>query len=70
MDDLKETMYVWLSDEGNRIILLFVLASGLGLVSLLFFFATDAGSPTRLQFGLIVAAMVVVFYLSLRSTIY
>jgi len=70
MDDLKESMYVWLTDEGNRTILLFALAAGLGLSSLLFFIAGSSGSPTRTEFVLLVAAMVVVFYMSLRTNTY
>lgn len=70
MDDLKRAMYVWLTDEGTRVILLFVLAAALGLASLLFFFASDSGSPSRTELVLILAAMVVVFYMSLRSNVY
>ncbi|WP_276300712.1 hypothetical protein [Halorussus lipolyticus] len=70
MDDLKEAMYVWLTDEGNRTILLFALASGLGLSSLLFFITGASDSPTRTQFVLLVSAMVVVFYMSLRTNTY
>lgn len=70
MGNLKEAMYIWLTEDGTQTILLFVLASGLGLASILFFFAGSANSPSRLQFVLILAAMVVVFYMSLRSTSY
>lgn len=63
-----EAVYVWLNDEGHRTVLLFVLASVLGLASLTFFFLTDASSPTRLQLVLIFAAATVLFYVSLRST--
>lgn len=70
MDDLKESMYVWLTDEGNRTLLLFLLAAGLGLSSLLLFFAGTTDSPTRNEFVLLVAAMVVVFYMSLRTNTY
>lgn len=70
MEDPKESIYVWLADEGNRILLLFALAVSLGLASILYFFATDASSPNRTQFALIVAAMVVVFYLSLRGNVH
>lgn len=67
MDDPKETVYVWLTDETNRPILLFALAAGLGLASLTFFFAGNSGSPTRTEFVLLVAAMGVVFYMTLRT---
>ena len=70
MDDPKEAMYVWLTDEANRTLFLFALASGLGVVSLLLFFASDAGSPTRTEFALLVAAMAVVFYMTLRTNVY
>lgn len=63
-------MYVWLTEEGNQTVLLFVLASCLGLASILFFFAGNTSSPTRFQFVLIVSALAVVFYMSLRSTTY
>jgi hypothetical protein len=67
MDDLKRSMFIWLTDEGNRTILLFVLAVGLGLASISLFFARSSSSPTRTEFGLLTAAMVVVFYMLLRT---
>lgn len=67
MDDPKRSMFVWLTDEGNRTILLFVTAMGLGLASLALFFVGRSNSPTRTEFGLITAAMVVVFYMLLRT---
>jgi len=70
MDDLKESMYVWLTDERNRTLLLFALAAGLGLTSLVFFFAGRSDSPTRAEFSLILAAMVVVFYMTLRTNVF
>lgn len=70
MDDPRESMFVWLADEGNRTILLFVLAMGLGLASLGLFFVGSSNSPTRTEFGLITAAMVVVFYMLLRTNTY
>jgi len=68
MDDPMQTVYVWLDDEGHRTVLLFVLASALGLLSILYFFIAGEGSPTRLQLVLILAAGTVLFYISLRST--
>ncbi|MFC7080633.1 hypothetical protein [Halorussus caseinilyticus] len=70
MDDPKETVYVWLTDEGNRVLLLFALASGLGLASLFSFFTASSDAPTRPQFALLVAAMIVVFYMTLRTNAY
>ncbi|UPV73586.1 hypothetical protein M0R89_13685 [Halorussus limi] len=70
MDDPKESVYIWLTDERNRTMLLFALAAGLGLTSLLFFFAGSSNSPSRAEFALIVAAMVVVFYTTLRTNVY
>lgn len=70
MEDPKETVYGWLTDETNRPILLFALAAGLGLTSLLFFFAGNSGSPSKTEFLLLVAAMVVVFYMTLRTNVF
>lgn len=70
MDDPMEAVYVWLDDEGHRTVLLFATAALLGLASVVFFFVTDASSPTRLQLALIFAAASVLFYVSLRSTAY
>lgn len=70
MDDPKEAVYVWLTDETNRPILLFTLAAGLGLSSLALFFAGSSGSPNRTEFALLVAAMAVVFYMTLRTNVY
>ncbi|WP_137287135.1 hypothetical protein [Halorussus salinisoli] len=55
----------WLFDEAYRTMLLFGVAALLGLTSLVLFFFSSAGSPTRFQFGLLLAAMLVVFYLTL-----
>lgn len=63
-------MLVRLADEGNRTILLFVLAMGLGLASLGLFFVGSSNSPTRTEFGLVTAAMVVVFDTPLRTDAY
>lgn len=70
MNDPKETILVWLTDEGAKTLLLFALAVGLGLASLAFFFDGTSGSPTRTEFSLLVAAMVVVFYMTLRTNTY
>ncbi|WP_128478052.1 hypothetical protein [Halorussus pelagicus] len=70
MDDPKESVYVWLTDERNRTMLLFALAAGLGLTSLAFFFLGSSNSPTRTEFSLLVAAMVVVFYMTLRTNVF
>lgn len=67
MDDPREAAYHWLADEGNQTVLLFGLAVALGVTSLVFFFVGDGSSPSRLEFVLIVAAVAVVFYISLRS---
>ncbi len=68
MDDLGDQVLYWLTDDANQSILLFVLAFALGLSSLLLFFASGKRSATRLEFGLLVAAMGVLFYMTLRNS--
>lgn len=70
MNDPKRDWYVWLSEDVNRTLLLVAVASCLGAASLALFFARQGGSPTRPQFVLIIAAMAVLFYVSLRSAGY
>ncbi|WP_266076535.1 hypothetical protein [Haladaptatus caseinilyticus] len=68
MDDLGNRVFYWLSDETNVTILLFILAILLSVASLLLFFTNEGQSATRLEFGLLAAAMAVLFYLSLRNS--
>lgn len=60
----RSRLYAALSDETYRMMLLFGLATLLGVGSLVSFVFSPGGSPTRTQFGLLLGAMVVVFYLT------
>ncbi|GAA0201295.1 hypothetical protein ACFFQF_01655 [Haladaptatus pallidirubidus] len=68
MDNIGDLVFYWLTDETNLTILLFSLAVLLSISSLLLFFISGGQSPTRLELGLLVAAMGVLFYLSLRNS--
>lgn len=65
--DAWTRLYVWFDDESNRTLLMFALAFGLGLASVVMFFLGDDGSPSRLQLVLVIASMVVIFAMMLRS---
>jgi hypothetical protein len=67
MDDLRTKLLGVLVDGTNRILGLFVLATLLGVASLVLFFVRDSGSPTRLQFVLLAGAIVVIFYMTFES---
>ncbi|WP_049970842.1 hypothetical protein [Haladaptatus cibarius] len=68
MDDIGDRVFYWLTDETNLTMLLFGLAALLGLSSLLLFFVSGEQSASRLEFSLLVAAMGVLFYLTLRNS--
>lgn len=67
MDDHRSRLFEWLVDEVNRTLFLFATATLFGLGSLVLFFAAPGDTPTRSQFGLLVCAMAILFYLTLRS---
>ncbi|WP_458206358.1 hypothetical protein [Haladaptatus sp. NG-SE-30] len=67
MDDLGNRVFYWLTNETNLSILLFVVATALGVSSLVLFFLSNEQSATRMEFGLLVAAMAVLFYMTLRN---
>ncbi|WP_440008757.1 hypothetical protein [Halomicrococcus sp. SG-WS-1] len=68
MEDFRRRLYEWLADESTRTVILFVVAVLFGGGSLAMFLQGGTGSPTRLEFVLLVAAMFVVFYATLRSS--
>lgn len=68
MDDHRSRLYEWLVDEVNRTLFLFATATVLGLGSVVLFFYSPGNSPTRFHFVLLLGAMVLLFYLSLRSS--
>lgn len=68
MADIFSRLWHLVNDETLRSLLLFLLASVLGVASLLLFFRSASGSPTQFHFALLVCSMVVVFYLSFRAT--
>lgn len=67
MDDHRSRLFEWLVDEVNRTLFLFAAATLLGLGSVLLFFYSRENSPTRLHFVLLLGAMTILFYLTLRS---
>ena len=66
MDDHRSRLFDWLVDDVNRTLFLFATATLLGLGSLVLFFASPGDTPTRFQLGLLVCAMAILFYLTLR----
>ncbi|WP_158057447.1 hypothetical protein [Halorussus halophilus] len=68
MDDPMDAVYRWLEDDTNQILTLFLLAATLGVGSLAYFFLSGDSSPSRLQFALLFASVLVIFYVSLRSS--
>ncbi|WP_458185392.1 hypothetical protein [Haladaptatus sp. NG-WS-4] len=68
MDDLGTRLLYWLTDETNLSLLLFGVAMVLGVVSLVLYFVSNEQSPTQIEFGLLVAAMTVLFYMTLRNS--
>lgn len=68
MDDFRTRLYQWLMDEANRSLLLFFGATVLGGLSLLLFFVSGEGSPSQTEFVLLVGAMGVIFYMTLRNS--
>lgn len=68
MDDPMEAVYRWLEDDTNQLLTLFLLAAMLGITSLAYFFVSGNSSPNRIQFALLFASVLVIFYVSLRSS--
>lgn len=68
MDDLGIRLFYWVSDERNLSILLFLLVAILGGSSLVLFVVSSEQSVTRLEFLLLVSAMAVMFYTTIRNT--
>jgi len=68
MDDLGDRLFYWVSDEANFSLLLFLVVALLGGASLVLFVVSSQRSATRLEFLLLVSAMVVMFYMTLRNT--
>lgn len=67
MDDRRSRVYELVFDEVNRTLLLFASAAALGLGSVLLFFYSPGNSPSRFHFALLLCAMVIVFYLTVRG---
>lgn len=67
MDDYPSRVIELLVDDVNRTLLLLAVSTFLGLGSVLLFFYSPENSPTRFHLVLIVCAMAILFYLSLRS---
>lgn len=67
MDDFRSRVYAFLFDEVNRTLLLGAVSTLLGLGSVLLFFYSSGSSPTRVHLALLVCAMVILFYLTIRS---
>lgn len=70
MDDLETRLYRWWYDEIARTVALFMLAAGLGLVSIGAVFLSPERPPGRFELTLQIAAVTVLFYLSVRSVGY
>ncbi len=68
MDDLGERVFYWVSDESNVSILLFLAVAVLGGLSLILFVTSRGQTVTRLEFLLLVSAIVLIFYMTLRNT--
>jgi len=68
MGDRRPRLRGPLLSEATRTLLLFVIASALGLASVLLFIFSPSNEPTQLQLALLVLSTVVVFYLTMRST--
>lgn len=68
MDDLGNRVFYWLTDETNVTVLMFTAATLLGVASLLLFFLSGQGSATQTEFVLLVAAMILVFFVTIRSS--
>lgn len=67
MDDRRSRLYEWLFDDTNRTLLLWSAAMAFGLASLFLFFYSPDHSPTRFHLTLLVCAMVIAFYVTIRS---
>ncbi|WP_435153277.1 hypothetical protein [Haladaptatus sp. DFWS20] len=67
MDDLGNRVFYWLTDETNVTILLFGLTVLLSGSSLVLYFLSSQRSATRVEFGLLITAMGVLFYMTLRN---
>jgi len=69
-DDLSTRLKRALRDDVTQLLLLYGLASLLGFLSVLTYFLSPGGEPTRVQLSLLVGSMVIIFYLLLRSSTY
>lgn len=68
MDGLGDRVFYWVSDETNISILLFVAVAVLGGASLILFVVSKEKSITQLEFLLLVSAMIIMFYMSIRNS--
>lgn len=68
MDDLGNRLFYWVSDEANLSLLLFLVVALLGGASLVLFVVSRQRSATRLEFVLLVSAMIVMFYMTIRNS--
>ncbi|WP_115862321.1 hypothetical protein [Halorussus litoreus] len=68
MDDRRPRPRGLLFDEATRTLLLFAAASLFGLASVLLFIFTPGDSPTRVHLALLLVSMVIMFYLTIRSS--
>jgi uncharacterized membrane protein len=68
MDDLEDRLFYWMSDEATVSLLLFIVVALLGGASLVLFLVSSQRSATRLEFVLLVSALVVMFYMTLRNS--
>ncbi|MGA9400930.1 hypothetical protein [Haladaptatus sp.] len=68
MDGLGDRMFYWVSDETNISILLFVAVAVLGGASLILFVVSKEKSITQLEFLLLISAMIIMFYMTIRNS--
>jgi hypothetical protein len=68
MDDVGSRLFEFLLDEVNRMLVMFAIATVLGVGSVVLFFYSPGDSPTRVHLGLLVCAAAILFYLTLRSS--
>ncbi|KZN22823.1 hypothetical protein A4G99_17090 [Haladaptatus sp. R4] len=68
MDGLGDRVFYWVSDETNITILLFVAVAVLGGASLILFVVSKQKSITQLEFLLLISAMIIMFYMTIRNS--
>ncbi|MCO8246992.1 MULTISPECIES: hypothetical protein [unclassified Haladaptatus] len=68
MDGLGDRVFYWVNDETNISILLFVAVAVLGGASLILFVVSKEKSVTQLEFLLLISAMIIMFYMTIRNS--